>query len=71
MAVSGKYGQVNIPKVGLGEPIFILRAQDKLAVAALGMYRVLVESHGSPLAAKIQKEIDRFERWEGSKKIPD
>ena len=37
MAVSGKYGQVNIPKVGVGEPIFILRAQDKLAVAALEM----------------------------------
>ncbi len=71
MAVSGKYGQVNIPKVGLNEPIFILRAQDKLAVAALEMYRALVQSHGSPLAAKIKKEIDRFERWEGSKKIPD
>ena len=71
MAVSGKYGQVNIPKVGLGEPIFILRAQDRLAVAALEMYRALAESHGSPLAAKIKKEIDRFERWEGSKKIPD
>jgi hypothetical protein len=71
MAVSGKYGQVNIPKVGLGEPIFILRAQDKLSVAALKIYRALAESHGSPLAVKIQKEIDRFERWEGSKKIPD
>jgi hypothetical protein len=71
MAVSGKYGQVNIPKVGLGEPIFILRAQDKLAVAAMEIYRVLVQSHGSLLANKVQKEIDRFERWEGSKKIPD
>ncbi len=71
MAVSGKYGQVNIPKVGLKEPVFILRAQDKLAVAALEMYRSLVQSHGSPMAAKIKKEIDRFERWEGPKKIPD
>lgn len=48
MAVSGKYGQVNIPKIGLGEPVLILRAQDKLAVAALEMYRALLQSHGSP-----------------------
>ena len=39
MGLSGKYGQVNIPKVGLNEPVFILRAQDKLAVAAMEMYR--------------------------------
>jgi hypothetical protein len=71
MGVSGKYGQINIPKVGLGEPVFIIRAQDKLAVAGLEMYRALARSHGSPLAAKIQKEIDRFERWEGCKKLPD
>jgi len=71
MAVSGKYGQVNIPKVGWGEPVFILRAQDVLAVAALDMYRVLARSHGSPLAHNIQKEINRFERWEGPKKVPD
>ena len=71
MAVSGKYGQVNIPRVGLGEPIFILRAQDKLAIPALEIYRILAETHGSPLASKIQKEINRFERWDGLKKIPD
>ncbi|MBI4764706.1 MAG: hypothetical protein HY787_08885 [Deltaproteobacteria bacterium] len=71
MAVSGKYGQVNIPKVGVGEPIFILRAQDKLAVAVLEMYQALVRSHGSPLTNTVQKEIERFERWGGPKKIPD
>ena len=36
MAVSGKYGQVNISKIGLGEPVFILRAQDKQALAEPG-----------------------------------
>jgi hypothetical protein len=71
MAVSGKYGQVNIPKVGVGEPIFILRAQDKLAVAALEMYQALVRSHSSSLADTVKKEIERFERWGGPKKIPD
>jgi hypothetical protein len=71
MALSGKYGQLNIPKIGVGEPVFILRAQDKLAVAALEMYRVLVGSHNAPLADDLQKEIDKFNRWEGSKKNPD
>jgi len=29
MAVSTKYGNVDIPKIGVDEPVFILRAQDK------------------------------------------
>jgi hypothetical protein len=32
MAVSGKYGELNIPNVDENDPVFILRAQDKLAV---------------------------------------
>ncbi len=71
MAVSGKYGKVSIPKIGDDEPIFILRAQDKLAVAAIEMYRALVSSHGSPLTESLQKEIDAFRSWTGAKKIPD
>lgn len=71
MAVSSKYGKVNIPKIGVGEPVFILRAQDKLAVAAIEMYQALARSHGSPLTANIKKEINRFEKWDGPKKIPD
>ena len=55
MALSGKYGKINIPKLGEGEPIFILRAQDKLAVLVMEMYRALVASHGSPLAEDLQK----------------
>jgi hypothetical protein len=71
MALSGKYGKLTISKVGDGEPVFILRAQDKLAEAAIEMYRVLAASHGSPLAGKLQKEIDAFRQWKGSKKMPD
>lgn len=71
MAVSGKYGKVNIPKIGEDEPVFILRAQDKLAESAIEMYRALVASHGSPLAEDLQKEIDAFRRWSGPRKIPD
>lgn len=71
MALSGKYGKVNIPNVGEDEPIFILRAQDKLAEPAIEMYRTLVASHGSPVADELQKEIDAFRRWGGPKKMPD
>jgi hypothetical protein len=49
MAVSTKYGKVNIPKIRDNEPVFILRAQDKLAEAAIGMYKLLAASHGSKL----------------------
>ena len=41
MAVSTKYGKLSIPKVGDDEPVFILRAQDKLAEAAIEMYKAL------------------------------
>jgi hypothetical protein len=71
MAISGKYGKVNISKISENEPVFILRAQDKLAGTVIDMYRLLAASHGSPLAGKLQKEIDAFLNWEGLKKLPD
>jgi len=71
MAISGKYGKVNISKISENEPVFIIRAQDKLAGTVIDMYRLLAASHGSPLAGKLQKEIDAFLNWEGLKKLPD
>lgn len=71
MAVSGKYGPINIPKIGEGEPVFILRAQDLLAGAAIELYKILAQSHGSTLADELGKEIGRFQRWTGRRKIPD
>jgi len=60
MAISGKYGKINILKTGEDEPVFILHAHDKLAVAAIGMYRLLANSHGAKLADSLQREIDIF-----------
>jgi len=71
MAISGKYGKLDIPKTGADEPVFILRAQDKLAEAAIEMYRLLARSHNSTLADDLQREIDAFHNWSGTKKMPD
>ncbi len=71
MAVSGKYGKLDIPKIAPEEPVFILRAQDALAATAIGMYQLLAESHGRPLAVELGKQIEAFRKWQGSRKMPD
>jgi hypothetical protein len=71
MAISTKYGKVDIPKIGSNEPVFILRAQDKLAEATIGMYRLLAASHVSKLTDSLDTEIEAFRQWTGSKKLPD
>ena len=71
MAVSAKYGRLSIPKVGDDEPVFILRAQDKLAESAIAMYQALAASHRAAVAKDIHKEIENFKNWKGAKKLPD
>ncbi len=71
MAISTKYGKVNIPRIGDSEPVFILRAQDKLAGTTIGMYKLLAASHGSQLVDSLDREIEAFRKWQGSKKLPD
>jgi len=71
MAVSGKYGKLDIPKIGEDEPIFILRAQDELAEQTIERYRERVSAHNQAMAEDLQKEIDAFRGWEGPRKIPD
>jgi hypothetical protein len=71
MAISTKYGKINISKIPDNEPVFILRAQDRLAEHAIEMYRSLAASHGSAVAEKIHADIENFRSWSGSKKLPD
>jgi hypothetical protein len=71
MAVSSKYGKLKISKIGDDEPVFILRAQDKLAETAIELYRSLAVSHGVCLGEGLSKEAERFRSWGGSKKLPD
>ncbi len=71
MAISGKYGKLDIPKVGADEPVFILRARDRLAEGLIEIYRILVASHGGKMVEKLDEEIKRFQAWKGRKKMPD
>ena len=71
MALSGKYGKLDITKIAAEEPVFILRAQDILAATVIRMYQLLVESHGRPMAGELDKEIEVFRKWSGRRKMPD
>jgi hypothetical protein len=69
MAISGKYGKLHIPNIGEDEPVFILRAQDLLAIQA---YQLFAASHArSSIADSLDKEIKSFQDWPGIKKMPD
>ena len=71
MAYSKKYGKVNIPNIGDDEPVFILRAQDKLAAQSIENYKSLASKNHSKIVETIDKEIDAFKTWKGNKKLPD
>ncbi len=71
MALSGKYGKVDIPGIAAEEPVFILRAQDVLAAPVIRMYQLLAESHGRPLAGELDKQLESFRKWQGTRKMPD
>ena len=71
MAVSGKYGKLDILNNGEDEPVFILRARDKLAEPALVMYETLASSHGAAVTKGLTNEIEHFRNSEGKKRLPD
>ncbi len=71
MAISDKYGTLDIPKIADDEPVFILRAQDQLAAAAIEIYRILAAYHAAPNTASIEEAIEKFKNWDGIKKLPD
>ncbi len=71
MALAGKYGKLDIPKIAADEPVFILRAQDILAAPVIRMYQLLAESHGRPMAGELDKAIEAFRKWSGQRKMPD
>lgn len=74
MALDKKYGRIDIPKIDADEPVFILRAKDIVAHAAILDYAERCGLHGSP-PAHVQAVIDAakaFAEWPNeNKKIPD
>ena len=71
MAISEKYGEIDIPKIGKDEPVFILRAQDQLAEGIIEIYNVLAVSHEPSLKDGLDEVVSRFRNWKGQRKIPD
>jgi CRISPR/Cas system-associated protein Csm6 len=71
MALSEKYGKVKVPGVKEDEPVFIIRAQDKLGESAIQMYRLLAEAHGCRVSGELDRVIGDFRRWDGERKMPD
>jgi hypothetical protein len=69
------YEQIQDPsgKIPVDEPVFLIRAQDVLAVETLQHYRtlaILTMGINDPLIAHIQEIIKTFEAWP-KKKNPD
>lgn len=71
MAVTGKYGNVSIPHIENDEPVFILRAQDRLALATIEMYKLLAETNDADVASNLDNQIEAFRHWSGKRKNPD
>ena len=71
MAISGKYGKLDIPNIGDDEPVFILRAKDRLAGPMVEIYRVMTEAHDRGMSEDLAKQIKAFADWPGPRKLPD
>ena len=71
MALSQKYGRLEIPQIESDEPVFILRARDKLAGSAIEMYRLLAEAHGCCLGQVLRSEVEAFKQWGGNRRLPE
>lgn len=75
MAVEEKYGNVEIPGVPADEPVFVLRAQDRLAFSTLIHYSLIAEQHGCEykFIQSITDLTEKFAEWQDNHmtKLPD
>lgn len=74
MAQDLKYGRVNISasKIPTDEPIFILRAQDRLAEPLIRQYAEMLRYHygDADIYHSALESADNFQQWH-DKKMPD
>jgi len=58
-----------------GEPVFVLRAQDKISVEILEYYRNITAASGGANVGRTQSSINAFLKWQnenpGRVKLPD
>lgn len=71
MAISEKYGKITIIGIGDDEPVFVIRARDKLSEHAIRMYQTLASSHELSIAKDVEDALDAFLAWDGEKRLPD
>lgn len=77
MGIDLKYGTVTTESgtIGADEPVFIVRAQDKLARYVIESYRQLCQEAGSPQGHLdgIERAYQQFSSWQESNftKIPE
>jgi hypothetical protein len=83
MAVSSKYGTVLVeiepgnPLNNTDEPVFVLRARDKVALQCLFMYKqgALAAGAGPEIERGMAREFTRFNEWRQAHpelvKVPD
>ena len=68
MAAEGKYGRITTERGDIpdDEPVFLIRAQDRVAVALLDRYAMLAEAAGSPPRhlTGTREAIERFVAWQ-------
>lgn len=64
MAVSTKYGKLDIGNLGDDEPVFILRARDDIALLTILDYRSRAASEEfESVVASVDEEIAAFNAW--------
>ncbi len=74
MARDNKYGQIEIKGLPADEPVFVLRAQDALALPAILQYLHNVQSLGrvdDPMVPLLRSTIAQFGNFKGNRKLPD
>ena len=72
--MDGKYGRITteFKQIPIDEPVFLLRAQDRIACIALMEYARAYRDYSGDMEgyARLMRIVDEFDAWP-TKKLPD
>lgn len=74
MAIDTKYGKVAVPGIPDNEPVFILRAQDLLALPTILHYSAMIDGLDrleDRMSEGLRRVVLAFTQWPGTRKLPD